>query len=345
MTIHSFTSKVKEKENLSYEEMLLAAELIFHEETPKEAIAELLIALSNKGETTEEVAALAMVMKSYALPLNLTEGNYLDNCGTGGDGLQSFNISTTSAFVLAASDVSIVKHGNRKISSASGSSDVLHALGIHTDFTLGDSVEMLNKTGITFLHAPNVHPKLKRIGEVRRSIGKPTIFNMVGPLTNPAKLTTQLVGINRPEFVRNYADVLRILGRKRAVVVSGTQGMDEASLDQENTFALLENSEVKPFSVEIEALGLTPAPVSALRGGTPEENAIILRDLLSGKQSAYFDAVLLNAGLALFAYGKVSSVIDGVELARESILSGKALAKLEAVVEYSQSILKERAVR
>lgn len=344
MTIYAFTSHVKENKNLSYEEMLQAAELIFNEETPKEAIADLLIALSNKGETTEEIAALATVMKSYALPLNLADGNYLDNCGTGGDGLQSFNISTTSAFVIAANDISVVKHGNRKISSASGSSDVLQALGIHTDFTTQDSIDLLNKTGITFLYAPNVHPRLKRIGEVRRSIGKPTIFNMVGPLTNPADLTTQLVGINRPEFVRHYAEVLRILGRERAVVVSGTQGMDEASLDYENTLALLENGEIKSFSIDIEALGLTPVPVTALRGGAPEENAIILKDLLNGKQSAYFDAVLLNSGLALFANGKVTSVADGVELARDSILSGKALAKLQAVIEYSQNILKERAV-
>ena len=344
MTIHFFTRHVKENENLSYEEMLQAAELIFNEETPKEAIAELLIALSKKGETTDEIAALATVMKSYALPLDLPEGNYLDNCGTGGDGLQSFNISTTSAFVLAANDVSVVKHGNRKISSASGSSDVLQALGIHTDFTTQDSVDLLNKTGITFLYAPNIHPRLKRIGEIRRSIGKPTIFNLVGPLTNPAHLTSQLVGINRPEFVRHYAEVLRILGRKRSVVVSGTQGMDEASLDQDNTLALLENGEIKSFQVDIAALGLTPAPVNALRGGTPEENAMILRDLLNGKQSAYFDAVLLNAGLALFANGKVSSVADGVVLARESILSGKALEKLDAVVEYSQTVLKERVV-
>lgn len=345
MTIHSFISQVKEHHSLSYEEMLQAAELIFNDETLKEVIAEFLIALSHKGETTEEIAALATVMKSYALPLNLADGNYLDNCGTGGDGLQSFNISTTSAFVLAATDISIVKHGNRKISSASGSSDVLQALGIHTDFTIEDSVDLLNKTGITFLYAPNVHPKLQRIGEVRRSIGKPTIFNMVGPLTNPANLTTQLVGINRPEFVRNYAEVLHLLGRKRAIVVSGTQGMDEASLDQDNKLVLLEKNELKPLMIDIEELGLTPAPVTALRGGTPEENAIILRDLLNGKQSAYFDAVLLNSGLALFANGKATSVLDGVELARDSILTGKALAKLEAVVEYSQNILKERAVR
>lgn len=345
MTIQYYSNRVSKNENLTYEEMLQASECLFDENTPKEEMADFLISLSLKGETTEEIAALATVMKSYALPLDLPEGNYLDNCGTGGDGLKSFNISTTAAFVLAANGVSVVKHGNRKISSASGSSDVLQALGIHTNFTIKDSIDLFNQEGITFLYAPNVHPKLKRIGEVRHSIGKPTIFNMVGPLTNPANLTTQLVGINRPEFVRQYAETLNILGRKRAVVVSGTQGMDEASLDQDNTLALLDNGSIQTFTIDMKALGLTPAPVTALRGGNPEENAVILNDLLNGKQSAYFDAVLLNAGLALFAYGSAGSVRHGVDLARDSILSGKALSKLEAVINFSQTISKERALQ
>lgn len=344
MSIQLFTSRVRKQECLPFEEMLHAAELLFDEETPKEDIASFLIALSEKGETTDEIAALATVMKSKAIPVPTPTGKYIDICGTGGDGLKTFNISTTVAFVLAASGGSVVKHGNRKISSASGSSDVLQALGIHTEFTIDDSIALLKQQGITFLYAPNVHPKLKRIGEVRSAIGKPTIFNMVGPLTNPAKINTQLVGINRPDFVSHYAEVLRILGRERAIVVSGIQGMDEASLDHNNKFALLENGKVKPFTIDIESLGLTPTPVTELRGGTPEENAVILRDLLKGKQSPYFDAVLLNSALGLFAYGTVDSVIEGVYLARESILSGNALAKLEAVVEFSQSILKERAI-
>ncbi len=342
MSIQLFTNQVKENENLAYDDMLQAAELVFNEETPKDDIAAFLVALSEKGETTEEIAALATVMKANAVSVPAPEGNYLDNCGTGGDGLKSFNISTTSAFVLAASNVSVAKHGNRKISSASGSTDVLQALGIHTDFTIDDSVDLLKQEGITFFYAPNVHPKLKRLGEVRRAIGKPTIFNMVGPLTNPVNLTTQLVGINRPEFVSQYAEVLRILGRERAVVVSGTQGMDEASLDGENKVALLENGEVKSFTLKAEDYGLSPVSVSALIGGTPEENAIILRDLLKGKQSAYFDAVLLNAAIGFFAYGVAVSINEGIDMARDSILSGRALSKLDAVVEYSQSILKER---
>lgn len=345
MSIQSFTNRVKQNENLSYEDMIQACELVFNEETPKEDIANFLIALSAKGETANEIAALATVMKSHALSVPVPDGKYLDNCGTGGDGLNSFNISTTSAFVLAAGDIAVAKHGNRKISSSSGSSDVLQALGIHTEFTIEDSVKLLKQEGITFLYAPNVHPKLRRIGEIRREIGKPTIFNMVGPLTNPVDLKTQLVGISRPELVNDYAEVLRILGRERAIVVSGTQGMDEASLDGENKLALLENGEIIPFTINIEDLGLSPAPLSALRGGTPDENAVILKDLLSGKQSAYFDAVLLNAGIGFFTYGLADSIQEGVELARESILSGKALNKLNAVVEFSQALLKERSVK
>ncbi len=314
MPIQEFTNRVSKGENLPYEEMLQAVELVFNEETPKDEIADFLIALSMKGETAQEIAALATVMKSNALNVPVPEGTYIDNCGTGGDGLKSFNISTTSAFVLASAGVSVTKHGNRKISSQSGSSDVLQALGIHTNFTINDSVDMLKQEGITFLYAPNVHPKLKRIGEIRLAIGKPTIFNMTGPLTNPVNLKTQIVGINRPEFVTEYAEVLKILGRERAIVVSGTQGMDEASLDNDNKFALLENGEITPFELRIEDLGLSPVPVTALRGGTPDENAVILKDLLKGKQSAYFDAVLLNSAIGFYAYGTVDSIKDGVEL-------------------------------
>lgn len=344
MHIQEFTHRVSKGDNLLYEEMVQAVELVFNEETPKDEIADFLVSLSAKGETAQEIAALATVMKANALNVPVPEGTYIDNCGTGGDGLKSFNISTTSAFVLASAGVSVTKHGNRKISSQSGSSDVLQALGIHTNFSINDSVDMLKQEGITFLYAPNVHPKLKRIGEIRHAIGKPTIFNMTGPLTNPVNLKTQIVGINRQEFVTEYAEVLKILGRQRAIVVSGTQGMDEASLDNDNKFALLDNGEIIPFELRIEDLGLSPVSVTALRGGTPEENAVILKDLLKGKQSAYFDAVLLNSATGFYAYGTVDSIKDGVELAREAILSGRALAKLESIVEFSEGILKERAV-
>lgn len=344
MNIQDFTKRVQQKEDLPYEDMVQAVELMFNEETPKETIAEFLVELHKKGETVQELAALSTVMKSNALQVPAPKDTYMDNCGTGGDGLKTFNISTSSAFVLAAGGVKLAKHGNRKISSDSGSTDVLQALGIHTDFTIEESVHLLKQEGLTFLYAPYVHPKLKRIGEVRRAIGKPTIFNLSGPLTNPVDLETQLVGINRPEFVHEYAEVLRILGRKRAIVVSGSGGMDEASLDNRNTIALLENGEIKSLSINLEELNLQPASITHLRGGTPEDNAAILKELLRGKRSPYYDAVVLNAGLGFFAYGKAETLQEGVFMARESIESGRAYEKLEAVRDFSQNILKEKAI-
>ncbi|GAB0168721.1 anthranilate phosphoribosyltransferase [Lysinibacillus sp. CTST325] len=330
--------KVQQRDHLMYEEMLQVATWMFQDDTPKEEIASFLTALSVKGETAHEVAALATIMRSFALDVPAKAGIYMDNCGTGGDGLNTFNISTACAFVLAGAGVKMAKHGNRKISSASGSSDVLEALGIHTNISIEQTVELLEKEGIAFLYAPNVHPKLKRIGEIRRALGKPTIFNLVGPLTNPVLLSTQFTGINRPNFVMEYASVLQMLGRERAMVVSGPLGLDEASLAGQNTFVLIDKGDLIPFSLTPEDAGLSYAPIEAIRGGNADENAAIMRKLLAGEQSAYFDTVLLNAGIGLFSYGIAETVKEGVEMAKDSIFSGRALQKLEAVVAYSEHI-------
>jgi len=336
--MEAIQQKVQQREHLIYEEMLQVANWMFQDDTPKEQIASFLTALSTKGETAHEVAALATVMRSFALDVPAKAGVYMDNCGTGGDGLNTFNISTASAFVLAGAGVQMAKHGNRKISSASGSADVLEALGIHTNITIEQTVELLETEGIAFLYAPNVHPKLKRIGEVRRALGKPTIFNLVGPLTNPVSLSTQFTGINRPNFVMEYASVLQMLGRERAMVVSGPQGLDEASLAGQNTFVLVDKGDLIPFSLTAEDAGLSYAPLESIRGGNAEENAVIMRKLLAGEQSAYFDTVLLNAGIGLFSYGKAETVKEGVDMARDSIFSGRALQKLEAVAAFSEKI-------
>ncbi len=330
--------KVQQRGHLMYEEMLQAATWMFQDDTPKEQIASFLTALSVKGETAHEVAALATTMRSFALDVPANEGIYMDNCGTGGDGLNTFNISTACAFVLAGAGVKMAKHGNRKISSASGSSDVLEALGIHTNISIEQTMDLLAKEGIAFLYAPNVHPKLKRIGEVRRALGTPTIFNLVGPLTNPVPLSTQFTGINRPNFVMEYASVLQMLGRERAMVVSGPLGLDEASLAGQNTFVLVDKGDLIPFSLTAEEAGLSYASIEAIRGGNADENAAIMRKLLAGEQSAYFDTVLLNAGIGLFSYGIAETVREGVEMAKDSIFSGRALRKLEAVVAYSEHI-------
>ncbi|MEK4228273.1 anthranilate phosphoribosyltransferase [Solibacillus sp. FSL H8-0538] len=343
MILQPFIERVVQKGNLVFEEMVEAAQLVFNEETPKEEITSFLIAMSEKGETAHEVAGLASVMRSHAVQVDVPEGIYIDNCGTGGDGLHSFNISTTSAFVLAGGGLLVAKHGNRKVSSSSGSSDVLEALGIELVPTMEQTVDLLQKHGIAFLHAPNMHPKLKRIGEVRQAIGKPTIFNLAGPLTNPVPLKTQFVGINRPAFTTDYAQVLHMLGRERAVVVSGSCGMDEASLDGENTFVLLDHGDIIPFKLRAEDVGLTPQPLSAIRGGSPADNAVIMRDLLAGKQSVYFDTVILNAGIGFFAYGLADTMMEGIEMARDSIFSGRALEKLNNVIAYSQNAMKDGA--
>ena len=336
---------VCEGKNLLYEEMLEVSQQLFSEETSSDEILEFLVALAIKGETASEVAALASVMKSHALPIQVPAGRYLDNCGTGGDGSNSFNISTAAAFVLAGAGVKVAKHGNRKISSAAGSHDVLDALGIHTRFTPEDMGAMLEKEGIAFLFAPAVHPKMKRIGDVRRKIAKPTIFNLVGPLTNPVPLVTQFTGINRPDFLMDYAVVLRMLGRERAIVVSGAGGMDEASLAGQNSFVLMDKGDLIPFSLTAEDVGLNYAHSSEIRGGTAEDNAAMIRSVLQGELGARFDTVVFNAGIGIFTSGLADSINEGITLATESIVSGNAMRKLEAVVAFSEQIGQEATVR
>jgi len=345
MYLKNYISLVQQDKHLSYGEMTVVANYLFEEETKIEEIQEFLVALSLKGETAQEVAALATVMRSFAINLNIPDGNYMDNCGTGGDGVNSFNISTTSAFVLAGAGAPIAKHGNRKISSAAGSQDVLDALGIHTNFSPADMGELLRQEGIAFLFAPNVHPKMKRISQVRQLIGKPTIFNLVGPLTNPLELKTQFTGINRPDFIMEYASVLQMLGRERAIVVSGAGGMDEASLAGQNAFVLLDKGDLIPFSLTADDVGLQHAELSEIRGGDAIENAETIRSILGGERSPRFDTVVFNVGIGLFANGQAGTIQEGVKMAVDSILSGRALQKLEAVIEFSEKISKKEVAR
>lgn len=338
MSLKKYVSIVEKNRHLMYEEMKDAANHIFENETPDADIINFLTALSKKGETSHEVAALANVMKSFAVHVEARKGTYMDNCGTGGDGVNSFNISTTSAFVLAGAGASVAKHGNRKISSAAGSQDVLDALGIHTHFQPSDMTELLEKEGIAFLFAPTVHPKMKRIGAIRQRIGKPTIFNLVGPLTNPVNLQTQFTGVNRPDFIMEYASVLRMLGRDRAIVVSGAGGMDEASLAGQNAFVLLDKGDLIPFTLMADDVGLEYADLSMIRGGNAQENAETVRKILNGERGPKFDTVVFNAGIGLFANGDVQTIQEGVKRATDSILSGAAREKLEAVIAFSDQI-------
>lgn len=334
--MREFTQKVRNGNDLNYEEMTEAALFMFDEHTPEEEVGDFLAALADKGETAYEVAALAEVTRGMAIAPDVPAAPYTDNCGTGGDGSDSFNISTTSAFVLAAAGVPVAKHGNRKISSRSGSSDVLEALGIVLEQDMKEAARQLREEGIAFLFAPRLHPKMKRIGRVRSRLGRRTIFNLTGPLTNPVPLESQFTGISRKDFTMGYASVLRMQGRKRAIVVCGAGGMDEASLAGQNDFVLLDHGDLIPFTLEAEDVGLQSAPLSALRGGDGRENAEILRSVLGGARGPKFDAVAFNAGLGLFAAGRAETAKEGVELAQDIILSGKATEKLESVIRFHQ---------
>lgn len=260
----------------------------------------------------------------------------MDNCGTGGDGLKTFNISSTSAFVIAAAGIPVAKHGNRSVSSKTGSADVLEKLGIEFNLSAERLEEIIEEVGIAFLYAPNVHPNIKRIQKVRRDLGIPTVFNLLGPLMNPVSLDTQFLGVYRRDLMTVFADVLHELGRKRAVVLNGAGSMDEASLQGENYLVVLENGTITEKTLHPEEVGLPITPNEAIVGGYANENAEILRNVLRGKKGAHRDTVLLNAGIGIYVGGKAGSIEEGVNLAKEMIDNGAAYEKLQRLIEASK---------
>ncbi len=332
-----YLEKLAERQNLTAVEMREAAQTLFSEEVEDSEIAAFLMGLKAKGETAEEIASLAKVMREEALTVQTKSLNVMDNCGTGGDGSQSFNISTTSAFVLAGAGVKVAKHGSRSISSKTGSADVLEELGIQLYLEREKMEEIFENLGITFLFAPSVHPKTARIVKVRKSLRISTIFNYIGPLTNPAELTTQLLGINRSDMLKTFAQALHQLGRQRAVVVNGAGSMDEASLQGENKIVLLDQGKITSLTLHPEDVGLSVYTNEAIRGGDAKENADILLRILKGEKGAYRDTVLLNAGLGMYAYGNAGTIQEGIAIAKESIDSGAALQKLESLISQTQS--------
>lgn len=328
--------KLSERKNLEFGEMADAVEIILNDPVSDSEVAAFLMALKAKGETVEEIAALVEVLRENAMPIRRTMTNVMDNCGTGGDGSHSFNISTTSAFVLAGAGVTIAKHGNKSVTSKTGSSDVLSELGISLDFGQEDTDLMLQENNIAFLYAPYVHPKLKQIMKVRQDLKVPTIFNLIGPLINPVELDHQFLGIYDRNQLVMMATVLKRLGRKRAVVINGAGFMDEASLAGENHFALLEKGAIYEEKFTPESVGLTTYPLEEIVGGGSAENAGILKNVLEGNATpAQRDTVILNAGLGMYAAGESDSIEGGIALAKESLETGNAFAKLKNMIKYS----------
>ncbi|OIK09565.1 anthranilate phosphoribosyltransferase [Bacillus sp. MUM 116] len=337
----NYLLQLAEKKSFTENEMKDAIDNILCEEVSESEIAAFLMGLKSKGETVEEITGIVRALKENTLSFKRKFPNVLDNCGTGGDGSSSFNVSTTSAFVIAGAGIPVAKHGNRSISSKTGSADVLEHLGINLDLTPERIEEIIDEVGIAFLFAPNVHPKLKKIGMVRKQLRIPTVFNFIGPLTNPIELDYQLLGVYRRDLLPVFAEVLQKLGRKRAIVLNGAGYMDEASLQGENHVSILENGDITKFTFTPEDVGLPKYDNSEIKGGDSRENAEILLRVLKGENGAYKDTVLLNAGLGIFTAGKAGSIQEGIKQAREIIESGTAYEKLYQLIEKSVSGKKE----
>lgn len=298
------------------------------EATPLQ-VAAFLTALRMKGETVDEITGAARVMREKAHRVDAGAKTVLDTCGTGGDQKGTFNISTTSAFVVAGGGVHVAKHGNRSVSSQSGSADVLGALGVKVDAPKERVEQCLAEIGIGFLFAPLLHEAMKYAVQPRRDIGIRTIFNILGPLTNPAMASHQLIGLYSGELVAVIAHVLKNLGSVRAMVVHGLEGLDEISLCGPTRVAELRDNQVKEYTVEPEQFGFKRCRLEDLHGGKAEESAEIVRAVLDGKKGPARDVVLLNSGAALYVSGRAPTMEEGIRLAAESIDSAKARQKLE----------------
>ncbi|MGF9962864.1 anthranilate phosphoribosyltransferase [Bacillus rhizoplanae] len=337
--MNRYLRKLVERQSLTEHEMYEAGIALLSEDILESEIAAFLAVLKAKGETADEIYGLVRALREKALPFSNHIVGAMDNCGTGGDGAQTFNVSTTSAFVLAGADVKVAKHGNRAVSSKTGSADLLEELGVNIACSPKQIDYLLEKVGIAFLFAPAMHPALRRIMKVRKELNVPTIFNLIGPLTNPIHLETQFVGIYKREMLLPVAQVLQKLGRKQAIVVNGSGFLDEASLQGENYAAILKDNKIIEVSISPEEYGFSRVKNEAIRGGNAKENANITLNVLRGEESVYRDTVLFNAGLALFANGKAETIKDGIRLAAHSIDSGKALEKLNLLVAESNKKL------
>jgi anthranilate phosphoribosyltransferase len=300
-------------------------EVMDGEATPAQ-LAGLLLALRMRGETADELAGFALAMRERVLPVEAPAGT-IDTCGTGGDGARTFNISTAAALVVAAAGVPVAKHGNRAMSSASGSADVLEALGIPIDLAPADASAALKRDGFAFLFAPAYHPAMKHAGPTRRELGVPTAFNLIGPLTNPAGVRRQVVGVADPTAARRVAYVLHRLGSERAFVVHG-HGLDELPLDGSGVIYDVSFAGVRRRAVDSVALGLAAAESAELRGGDAAENAAIIEGVLNGERGPRRDVVLLNAAAALLVSGRIGRLGQGVELAAATIDRGAVRALL-----------------
>ncbi len=339
-----------ERESLTREEARAVMTEVFSGSATDAQIAALLVALHMKGETVEEIVGFAEAMRTAAEPLPLHQNSTLDvsttgrdalvdTCGTGGDARGTFNISTATAFVVAGAGVRVAKHGNRSLSSKCGSADVMEALGVKISLPTAVLGACLEEVGIVFLFAPAMHTAMKYVQPARRELRLRTIFNLLGPLTNPARASAQVVGVYSLDLVEKVAEALSMLGAHRALVVHGLDGLDEITITGPTRIAEVRDGNVRTYEVTPEEFGIKRARLEDISGGDAEANAAIIREILAGKKSPRRDVVLLNAAAALVAAGKAEHLGEALPLAAQSIDSGAAAAKLDALVRFTSTYM------
>lgn len=335
--IKDLIARLAQKKDLSPKQMRQAMEEILTGVTVTADIVEFLTYLNDKGETVQELTAAVKVMLEYVDPIVVDKPNILDTCGTGGDKKGTFNISTITAIVASGAGITVAKHGNRSVSSKCGSADILEALGVNIAMDKAKIKKCLQEIGIAFLFAPNLHPAMKQVMPARIQMARKTMFNILGPLINPARATNQLIGVYSPEWTKILARVLSNLGSLHVLVVHGKDGLDEVTTTDETFISEAEGRIFRDYQIAPEDFAFHRAKIEDLVGGSVSENARIALDILGGKAGPKRDIVLLNAGCAIYAADKTSSIKEGIRLAAESIDSGKAFQKLELLKKYSNS--------
>jgi len=339
MIYKDILNRLLERQDLEREQMLALMRALMGGELLPEQIAAAVIALRCKGETVTEIAAAAEVMRELSAKVEVADRSHLvDTCGTGGDSLHTFNISTTAAFVAAACGARVAKHGGRAVSSGSGSADVLEHLGVSLDLGPQRVGELIDRIGLGFLFAPKHHSAMRHAAPVRKALGVRTLFNLLGPLTNPAGAPNQLLGVFSRTLTRKMAEALQTLGSRHAMVVHGADGLDEITLSGETFVAELRDGQLREYTLTPERFGIARADLAAIRVDGVVPSAQVLREVLAGTPGPAADIVALNAGAAVYVAGIASSLEDGVARAQRSLDDGSAAARLEALLRESQDL-------
>ncbi len=337
--MRDYIYQIQQGENLSHDEITVVMELIMSGQVHVEEIKNFLLALNKKGPTVEEITASALIMRKFVVPVKTHHEIILDTCGTGGDHKNTFNISTVAAIVVAASGVAVAKHGNRSVSSRCGSADVLEALGVNLHIEERHLGECLNKIGLVFLFAQRLHPAMKNVAFARQELGVKTIFNVLGPLTNPAQATHQMMGVYSRDLLGPMAQVLKNLGLKRALVVHGNDGLDEITTTDKTFVSEFNGQEIISYDIDPDELGIPRARIEDLSGGNVADNASIALDILKGNDRGprYF-IVLVNAAYALYTANAVENLKQGIRMAEHAIDSRRAIGKLEELKEFTNRV-------